>query len=40
MARLAAAYLDMWEQVASAHALRGPPAEADKPGKADGTPND
>jgi hypothetical protein len=26
-ARLAAAYLDMWEVIASAHALKGPPRE-------------
>lgn len=26
-ARLAAAYLDMWETIASAHALKGPPRD-------------
>ena len=40
VARLAAAYLDMWEQTASAHALKGPPSQEDEPDVGDGAADD
>lgn len=40
VARLAATYLDMWEHIASAHALKGPPSQEDEPDVGDGAADD
>ncbi len=39
-AKLAAAYLDMWETIATAHALKGPPSDTHEPHGSEHTDGD